>query len=90
MKGGNYITDERGKKTAVIISLKNYKEEIEDFLDGLEAQSRVEELSVDFEKAVTKIINTKSKNGKVSAKNKKIGSECILEPHRNIGTKKYT
>ena len=73
MKGINYITDEQGKKTAVVISLKNYKEEIEDFLDGLEAQSRLEEPSVDFEKAVTKIINSKSKNGKVSAKNKKIG-----------------
>ena len=73
MKGVNYITDEQGKKTAVIISLKNYKEEIEDFLDGLEAQSRLEEPSVDFEKAFTKIVNNKSSNGKVSAKNKKIG-----------------
>ena len=73
MKGVNYITDEQGKKTAVIISLKNYREEIEDFLDGLEAQSRVEEPSIDFEKSLTRIINTKSKNGKISAKNKKIG-----------------
>jgi PHD/YefM family antitoxin component YafN of YafNO toxin-antitoxin module len=73
MKGVNYIIDEQGKKTAVIISLKNYREEIEDFLDGLEAQSRAEEPSVDFEKAFTKIINTKSKDGKLSAKNKKIG-----------------
>ena len=73
MKGINYITDVQGKKTAVVISLKNYKEEIEDFLDGLEAQNRLEEPSVDFEKALTKIINSKSKNGKVSAKNKKIG-----------------
>ncbi|MEP6949938.1 MAG: hypothetical protein ABI863_11710 [Ginsengibacter sp.] len=40
---------------------------------ALEAQSRVEEPSVDFEKAVTKIINTKSKNGRVSAKNKNVG-----------------
>ena len=73
MKGVNYITDEYGKKTAVVISLKNYKEEVEDFLDGLEAQSRVEEPSVDFEKSVTKIIKNKSSNGKVSAKNKKVG-----------------
>lgn len=73
MKGVNYITDEHGKKTAVIVSLKNYREEIEDFLDGLEAQSRIEGSSVDFEKAFTRIINTKPKNGKVSAKNKKIG-----------------
>ena len=73
MKGINYITDERGNKTAVVISMKNYKEEIEDFLDGLEAQNRMEEPSVDFEKAVLKIIKSKSSNGKLSAKNKKIG-----------------
>jgi len=73
MKGINYITDEQGKKTAVVISLKNYKEEIEDFLDGLEAQGREEEPSIDFEKSVTKIIKNKSSNGKVSAQNKKIG-----------------
>ena len=73
MKGVNYITDEQGKKTAVVISLKNYKEEIEDFLDGLEAQSRMEEPSIDFEKALAKIVKNKSSNGKVSAKNKKIG-----------------
>ena len=73
MKGVNYITDEQGKKTAVVISLKNYKEEIEDFLDGLEAQSRLEEPSIDFEKAFTKIVKNKTSNVKVSAKNKKIG-----------------
>ncbi len=73
MKGVNYITDEEGNKTAVVISLKDYKEEIEDFLDGLEAQDRLEEPSVDFEKAITKIIKNKSVNGKVSAENKKIG-----------------
>lgn len=37
-----------GNKTAVVISMKNYKEEIEDFLDGLEAQNRLSEPSVDF------------------------------------------
>ena len=73
MKGVNYITDEQGKKTAVIISFKNYKEEIEDFLDGQEAQSRMDEPLVNFEKAVTKILKTKSGNGKISAKNEKIG-----------------
>ena len=72
MKGINYITDEEGNKTAVVISIKNYKEEIEDFLDGLEAQNRMAEPSVDFEKAVSKILKAKSSNGKLSAKNKKI------------------
>ncbi len=40
MKGIKYLTDEQGKKSAVVISLKNYKEEVEDFLDGLEAMER--------------------------------------------------
>jgi PHD/YefM family antitoxin component YafN of YafNO toxin-antitoxin module len=73
MKGIKYLTDEQGKKTAVVISLKNYKEEVEDFLDGLAALERLEEPSVDFEKAVNKIVKTKASNGKVPAKNKKIG-----------------
>ncbi len=73
MKGVNFLTDEKGNKTAVVISLKNYKEEIEDFLDGLEAKARLNEPSVDFEKSVNKILKSKSHRGKVSAKNKKIG-----------------
>ena len=72
MKGISYITDEKGNKTAVIINLKNYQEEVEEFLDGLEAQSRLNEPSVDFEKSVNKILKLKSRRGKVSAKNKKI------------------
>ncbi|MBI2731010.1 MAG: hypothetical protein HYX40_09705 [Sphingobacteriales bacterium] len=73
MKGVKYITDQKGNKTAVVISLKNYKEEIEDFLDGLEASSRLEEPSADFEKTVNKILKSKSVHGKVSTKNKKVG-----------------
>ena len=72
MKGINYITDGKGNKTAVVISMKNYKEEVEDFLDGLEAQNRMEEPSADFEKAVNKILKSKSANGKLQAKNKKL------------------
>ena len=72
MKGINYITDENGNKTAVIINLKNYQEEVEDFLDGLEAQSRLNEPSVDFERSVNKILKSKSLRAKVSSKNKKI------------------
>lgn len=72
MKGINYITDTKGNKTAVVISMKNYKEEVEDFLDGLEAQNRLEEPAVDFEKAVSKILKTKGANGKLPAKNKKL------------------
>ena len=73
MKGVNYITDANGNKTAVVINIKNYKEEIEDFLDGLEAQNRLEEPSVDFGKAVNKILKAKASNGKLQTKNKKLG-----------------
>lgn len=71
MKGINYLTDKKGKKTAVVINLKQYKDEVEDFLDGLEAMSRVNEPAVDFEKAVNKIIKSKSTSG-LSHQNKKI------------------
>jgi hypothetical protein len=71
MKGIHYLTNEKGKKTAVVIDLKEYKEELEDFLDGLEAASRVNESSIDFGKTIDKIIKEKSRRG-LSNKNKKI------------------
>jgi hypothetical protein len=76
MKGINFLTNDKGEKTAVVIDLKQYKEAVEDFLDGLEANSRVNEPSVDFIKASDKIIKSKSKKV-VSNKNKKIGRERI-------------
>jgi hypothetical protein len=71
MKGISYLTDDSGEKTAIVFDLKKYREELEDFIDGLEAASRVKEPSVDFKKAVGKIIKTKS--SAISRHNKKIG-----------------
>jgi hypothetical protein len=70
MKGISYLTDNAGKKTAVVLDLKRYKEELEDFLDGLEAASRVSEPTVDFETAVSKIVRKKKIH--VSRNTKKI------------------
>ncbi|MBI1769715.1 MAG: hypothetical protein HYR67_15210 [Bacteroidetes bacterium] len=70
MKGINYLTNTKGEKTAVVFDLKKYKEELEDFIDGLEAASRVNEPAVDFKRAVNKII--KSKSPGVSRHHKKI------------------
>ena len=42
------MIDENGDRTAVVIDLKTYGEEIEDFLDGLEAESRKNEPKEDF------------------------------------------
>ncbi|MEA5141618.1 hypothetical protein [Arcicella rigui] len=54
MKGINYLTNDKGLKTAVVIDLKIHREEVEDFLDGLEAKSRKneakEEASLVFER----------------------------------------
>ncbi|SMO56089.1 hypothetical protein [Solitalea koreensis] len=46
MKGINYITDDAGNKTAVVIDLNLYSEELEEFIEELEAQSRVSEPKV--------------------------------------------
>ena len=72
MKGINYLTDQNGERTAVVFDLKKYKEELEDFIDGLEAASRVGEPSTDFKKAVNKIIKSKSRNG-LPRSHKKVG-----------------
>ncbi|MEA5259949.1 hypothetical protein VB264_19280 [Arcicella aquatica] len=54
MKGINYLTNDKGLKTAVVIDLKIHREEVEDFLDALEAKSRKneakEEASLVFER----------------------------------------
>ena len=54
MKGINYLTNDKGLKTAVVIDLKIHREEVEYFLDGLEAKSRKneakEEASLVFER----------------------------------------
>jgi len=50
----------KGEKTAVVFDLKKYKQELEDFIDGLEAASRVNEPAGDFEKSVNRIIKSKS------------------------------
>ncbi len=43
MRGIQYITDDRGRKKAVVIDLETYGEVWEDFYDGLTARKRVSE-----------------------------------------------
>jgi hypothetical protein len=73
MKGINYLTNNKGKKTAIVIDLNQYQDEVMDFLDGLEASSRVNEPSVDFQKAVSGIIQKKKRA--ISSKAKKVSRE---------------
>ena len=73
MKGINYLTDKKGKKTAIVIDLNQYQDEVMDFLDGIEASSRVSEPSVDFKRAISGIIQKKKRG--LPSKTKKVSRE---------------
>ena len=62
MKGVNYLINDAGERTAVVIDLKTYGDELEDFLDGLEAQSRQDEPKEDFETVVERLLSGKGGN----------------------------
>ena len=52
MKGVSYITNNKNRKTAVVIdlkTLKKYDEQLEDLFDMIIAESRAEEPSVSWE-----------------------------------------
>jgi hypothetical protein len=65
MKGINYLTNDKGLKTAVVIDLKIHREEVEDFLDALEAKSRKNEAKEEASLVFERILNQKMKNGEV-------------------------
>ena len=45
-----FITDEKGRRTDVVINLRRYSKELEDFFDHLVFEERKEEETVPFEK----------------------------------------
>lgn len=55
MKGINFLTDDNGRRTAVVIDIQTYGEELQDFLDGLEAESRQGEPTEDFNVVIERI-----------------------------------
>jgi len=57
------MIDENGDRTAIVIDLKTYGEEIEDFLDGLEAESRKSEPKEDFDVVFERVLQAKATNG---------------------------
>jgi len=56
MEGINYLVNDAGERTAVVIDWKAYGEELEDFLDGLEAESRRNEPKEDFQMVVSRLL----------------------------------
>ena len=65
MRGVNYLTNDRGIKTAVMIDLKTHREEVEDFLDVLEAKSRKKEVKEDASLVFERILNKKKADGEL-------------------------
>jgi len=49
MSGIQFVTDEKGRKTAVLIDLKKHRAVWEDFHEGLIAESRRTEKTVPYE-----------------------------------------
>jgi hypothetical protein len=49
MTGIQFLTDEKGRKTGVIIDLKRHKAIWEDFWDGLVSESRRKEKSIPYD-----------------------------------------
>lgn len=49
MTGIQFVTDEKGRKTAVLIDLRKHKAVWEDFWDGLVSESRLKEKTIHYE-----------------------------------------
>jgi len=49
MNGIQFVTDDKGRKTAVLINLKEHGAALQDFWDGLIVESRRTEKDIPFE-----------------------------------------
>lgn len=56
MKGIRYITDEQGNRSEIVIDIQTYKNELIDFLDGIEATSRMEEPQEDYKTVFDRLL----------------------------------
>ena len=63
MIGIQYITDDKGRKTAAVIDLKTHKALWEDFCDGLISESRRKEESTPYEAYRAKRLKKRSPHG---------------------------
>lgn len=52
MKGINYLTNDKGVKTAIVVDLKFYKNHVEDFLNGIQAESNRQEETIPLREAI--------------------------------------
>ena len=52
MKGINYLTNDKGVKTALVVDLKFYKNHVEDFLDGIQAEANRQDETIPLREAI--------------------------------------
>ncbi|MGJ3245066.1 MAG: hypothetical protein ACFE0I_03210 [Elainellaceae cyanobacterium] len=65
MRGVQFVVDEDGKKTAVLLDLQEWGELWEDFYDILVSQSRAEEESVSWAELEAELNTENSNHGAV-------------------------
>ena len=66
MEGISYLTDEAGRKKAIVVDLEKYSEYLEDLLDIIAYEESKDEPVSDFEETVDKILEERKANGEVS------------------------
>jgi hypothetical protein len=49
MRGIQFVTDDKGRKVAVVINLKKHGQRLQDFWDGLISESRRTEKGIPYE-----------------------------------------
>ena len=64
MTGIKFITDEKGRRTDVVINLRRYSKELEDFFDHLVFEERKQEETVSFEKILEDLKREERYGGK--------------------------
>lgn len=68
MKGISYLTDQFGKKKAIVVDLDKYSEHLEDLLDLIAYEEGKDEPVYDFEETVDEILKEKERKGEVSVR----------------------
>jgi len=56
MTGIQFVTDDKGRKVAVLIDLKKYGDRLQDFWDGMISESRRKEKGIPLEKVKADLI----------------------------------
>jgi hypothetical protein len=56
MTGVQFVTDNKGRKVAVLIDLKKHGARLQDFWDGLISESRRKEVGIPLEKVKAELV----------------------------------